>query len=322
MDFVIDDKNTARDTREVDKVTEILRSLVNADRALKEWIKTAAGMDAVVKLGSPLAGKQAFKEVKGTPFTAVVHNYIGSLLLSTKTQTAVDMVVDKLNNNEKVVVGLQSTNGKALEDFVKQNNIKKGDEIPDFGWQSLIRRAVSSTKKVTLKSAVDKEFDEVVFIPNDLMPPYIRAGYENVDKALENFQSDLPAAPIDYIRTELEQKYVWTVNGKVEVGDTPPKGVKARNLVVKEITGRENGIDYSGDIPKYITLDNPSRTSMISSYQNGEESKAGPIDVLIINSAGATGISLHASVDAFDQRPRHMIVLQPHGDISVFIQLL
>ena len=327
MDFVIDDKNTARDTREVDKVTEILRSLVNADRALKEWIKTAAGTEAVIKLGPPGAyigkvGPLAFKEVKGTPFTAVVHNYIGSLLLSTKTQTAVDMVVDKLNNNEKVVVGLQSTNGSALEDFVAQNNIKKGDEIPDFGWQTLIRRAVKSTTKVTLKSSVDKEMDKVVFIPNDLMPPSIRAGYENVDNALENFQSDLPAAPIDYIRTELEQKYVWTIDGKTHVGDTPPKGVKARNLVVKEITGRKNGIDYSGDVPKYVTLDNPSRTSMISSYQNGEESKAGPIDVLIINSAGATGISLHASVDAFDQRPRHMIVLQPHGDISVFIQLL
>ena len=322
MDFVIDDKNTARDTREVDKVTEILRSLVNADRALKEWIKTEAGKDAVIKLASPMAPKNSFKEVKGTPFTAVVHNYIGSLLLSTKTQTAVDMVVDKLNNNEKVVVGLQSTNGSALEDFVAQNNIKKGDDIPDFGWQTLIRRAVSSTKKVTLKSAVDKEFDEVVFIPNDLMPPTIRAGYENVDNALENFQSDLPAAPIDFIRTELEQKYVWTIDGKTHVGDTPPKGVKARNLVVKEITGRKSGINYSGDIPKYITLDNPSRTSMISSFQNGEESKAGPIDVLIINSAGATGISLHASVDAFDQRPRHMIILQPHGDISVFIQLL
>jgi hypothetical protein len=43
---------------------------------------------------------------------------------------------------------------------------------------------------------------------------------------------------------------------------------------------------------------------------------------LIINSAGATGISLHASVEAFDQRPRQMLVLQPHTDISVFIQLL
>lgn len=328
MDFVIDDKNTARDTREVDKVTEILRSLVNADRAFKEWIKTEGGKDTVVKLGPPgsymgKVGPTAFNDAKANSFTSVVHNYIGSLLLSTKTQTAVDMVVDKLNNNEKVVVGLQNTNGSALEDFVAQNNIKKGDDIPDFGWQTLIRRAVKSTTKVTLKSATgDKAMDQVVYVPYDLMPPTIRAGYENVDNALENFQSDLPVAPIDFIRTELEQKYVWTIDGKTQVGDTPPKGVKARHLVVKEITGRKNGIDYSGDIPKYVTLDNPSRTSMISSYQNGEESKAGPIDVLIINSAGATGISLHASVDAFDQRPRHMIVLQPHGDISVFIQLL
>lgn len=328
MDFVIDDQNTARDTREVDKVTEILRSLVNADRALKEWLKTDDGKNAVVKLGPPgsymgKVGPTAFNDAKANSFTSVVHNYIGSLLLSTKTQTAVDMVVDKLNNNEKVVVGLQNTNGSALEDFVAQNNIKKGDDIPDFGWQTLIKRAVKSTTKVTLKSATgDKDLDQVVYVPYDLMPPSIRAGYENVENALENFQSDLPAAPIDFIRTELEQKYVWTIDGKTQVGDTPPKGVKARHLVVKEITGRKNGIDYSGDIPKYVTLDNPSRTSMISSYQNGEESKAGPIDVLIINSAGATGISLHASVDAFDQRPRHMIVLQPHGDISVFIQLL
>ena len=328
MDFVIDDKNTARDTREVDKVTEILRSLVNADRAFKEWIKTEGGKDAIVKLGPPgsymgKVGPTAFNDTKANAFTSVVHNYIGSLLLSTKTQTAVDMVVDKLNNNEKVVVGLQSTNGSALEDFVSQNNIKNGDDIPDFGWQTLIRRAVKSTTKVTLKSATgDKAMDQVVYVPYEVMPPTIRAGYENVENALENFQSDLPAAPIDFIRTELEQKYVWTIDGKTHVGDTPPKGVKARHLVVKEITGRKNGIDYSGDVPKYVTLDNPSRTSMISSYQNGEESKAGPIDVLIINSAGATGISLHASVDAFDQRPRHMIVLQPHGDISVFIQLL
>jgi len=328
MDFVIDDKNTARDTREVDKVTEILRSLVNADRALKEWLKTEGGKDAVVKLGPPgsymgKVGPTAFNDAKANSFTSVVHNYIGSLLLSTKTQTAVDMVVEKLNNNEKVVVGLQNTNGSALEDFVAQNNIKKGDDIPDFGWQTLIKRAVKSTTKVTLKSATgDKAMDQVVYVPYDAMPPTIRAGYENVENDLENFQSDLPAAPIDFIRTELEQKYVWTINGKTQVGDTPPEGVKARHLVVKEITGRKNGIDYSGDVPKYVTLDNPSRTSMISSYQNGEESKAGPIDVLIINSAGATGISLHASVDAFDQRPRHMIVLQPHGDISVFIQLL
>jgi hypothetical protein len=243
-------------------------------------------------------------------------------LLSAKTQKAVDMVVDKMNNGEKVVVGLQNTNGSALDDYVEKNGIKIGGEIPDFGWQSLLKRAIDSTKKVTLKRA-DRLLEDVpVDIPYSMMPQFVKDGYDNLGKMLKDFQSDLPAAPIDYMRAELESKYVWTIDEKIHVGDTPPPGVKARHLVVKEVTGRSTGVDYSGDVPKYMALDKPERVSIISSFQNGEESQDGPIDVLIINSAGATGISLHASVEAFDQRPRHMIILQPHGDISVFTQLL
>jgi predicted methyltransferase len=329
MDFVTDDANAPRDIREVDKVTTILRSLVNADRALKEWSKDPSNQALIINtLGPPgsMLGKEgptAFAEAKGNPFTSVVHNYIGTLLLSAKTQTAVDMVIDKMNNGEKVVVGLQNTNGSALDDFVAKNGIKIGDEIPNFGWQTLLQRAIDSTRKITLKSATGNPKDNVkVEIPYSLMPPSIRAGYDNLADMVKDFQSDLPVAPIDYMRTQLEGKYVWTADGKTNVGDEPPAGVKARRLVVKEITGRNTAVDYSGDKPKYMALSNPERTEMISSFQNGEESENGPIDVLIINSAGATGISLHASTEAFDQRPRHMVVLQPHGDISVFIQLL
>jgi hypothetical protein len=334
MDFYPDettgDANAPRDIREVDKVTTILRALVNADRALKEWSKDPIIQDSIItKLGptGALMGKEpmvnVYKEAKGNPFTSVVHNYINNLLLSAKTQTAVDIVVDKMNNGEKVVVGLQSTNGSALEDFVEQNNIKVGDEIPNFGWQTLIQRAIDSTRKITLKASNGVEKDNIqVKIPIDMMPPSVRAGYDNLTKMLKDFQSDLPAAPIDYIRTELEKKYVWMIGDQTNVGDTPPPGVKARHLVVREITGRDTAVDYRGDTPKYMALDNPKRVEMISSFQNGEESQYGPTDVLIINSAGATGISLHASVEAFDQRPRQMLVLQPHTDISVFIQLL
>jgi hypothetical protein len=329
MEFVTDETNAPRDIREVDKVTTILRALVNADRALKQWMKSAQIQEELIKAFAPpgatmgKVGPDAFTEAKAGVFTSVVHNYIGTLLLSTKTQTAVDMVVDKMNNNEKVVVGLQSTNGSALDDFVTKNGIKVGDEIPNFGWQTLLQRAIDSTRKVTLKSATGNDKDNIkAEIPYSMMPPSVRAGYDNLANMLKDFQSDLPVAPIDYMRTQLENKYVWTIDGKTHVGDEPPAGVKARRLVVKEITGRKTAVDYSGDKPKYMALINPERTEMISSFQNGEESQNGPIDVLIINSAGATGISLHASVEAFDQRPRHMVVLQPHGDISVFIQLL
>jgi hypothetical protein len=329
MDFVTDNDNAPRDIREVDKVTTILRTLVNADRVLKEWTKSPEVQKSLVETLGPkgsMLGKQgpdAFTQAKGNGFTSVVHNYIGTLLLSAKTQKAVDMVVEKMNNGEKVVIGLQNTNGSALEDFVQKNGIKPGDEIPNFGWQTLIQRAIDSTRKITLKSATGNKKDDVkVEIPYSMMPQFVKDGYDNLAKMIKDFQSDLPVAPIDYMRAELQSKYVWTIDGKTQVGDTPPPGVKARHLVVKEVTGRSTGVDYSGDVPKYMSLDKPERVSIISSFQNGEDSQNGPIDVLVINSAGATGISLHASVEAFDQRPRHMIVLQPHGDISVFTQLL
>ena len=329
MDFVTDDDNAPRDIREVDKVTVILRALVNADRALKEWMKSAAVQEELIKTFAPPGstmgkiGPTAFTEAKSNMFTSVVHNYIGTLLLSAKTQTAVDMVVEKMNNNEKVVVGLQNTNGSALDDFVSKNGIKVGDEIPNFGWQTLLQRAIDSTRRVTLKSATGNKKDNIkAEVPYSMMPPSVRAGYDNLANMLKDFQSDLPVAPIDYMRDQLENKYVWIVDGKTQVGNDPPPGVKARHLVVKEITGRSTAVSYKGDVPKYMSLNNPERVAMISSYQNGEDSQNGPIDVLIINSAGATGISLHASTEAFDQRPRHMVVLQPHGDISVFIQLL
>jgi hypothetical protein len=257
MDFVTDEDNAPRDIREVDKVTAILRALVNADRALKEWVKDPSTQALIVNSLGPKGaifgteGPTAFKEAKGNTFTSVVHNYISNLLLSAKTQTAIDMVVDKMNNGEKVVVGLQNTSGSALEDFVEQNGIKVGDEIPNFGWQTLIQRAVDSTRRVTLKAISNKKKDNVrVQIPYDMMPPSIRAGYDNLKEMISSFQSDLPAAPIDYIRTELERKYVWTIDGQTQVGDTPPPGVKARHLVVREITGRSTAVDYRGDTPK------------------------------------------------------------------------
>jgi hypothetical protein len=329
MNFFTDEENAPRDSREFDKVTNILRSLVNADRALKQWVKKHETQKMLVEtFGGPEAtfgteGPNAFRGVSANPFTSVVHNYISDLLLSTKTQTTINMIVDNMNNGEKVVVGLKSTSGAALDDYVKKENIAVGSEIQNFGWQTMLQRAVNSTLRANLQSASkDPAKNKPIDIPVDALPGYVKEGYAKVAEMIKSFHSDLSAAPIDYIRAELQKKYVWNINGKVHVGDEAPAGVKARHLVVREITGRNNAIDYSGDVPKYITLNQPDRVQTISQFQDGEDSDKGPVDVLIINSAGATGISLHASVKAFDQRPRRMIVMQPHGDISVFIQLL
>ena len=324
------------DAREVDNITTALRALVTADRSLKEWLKQPGVKASIVRELGPAGssfGKvgDAFNDVKHQSFSSVVHNYIGQLLLATKIKAAVDATVEKMNNGEKVALALQNTMGAVLDAYVDKKDLLPGAELTDLGWQTVLRRGVDSTLKVTLKSPTGLT-DKKVYILFDMLPPSVRAEYARVEALIAAFQSPLPVSPIDAIRQQLEAKFVWTEDGidtngnaikKVKVGDTPPAGVAARHLVVREISGRANGIDYRHDVPRYMKLEDPDRVAVIAGFQNGDKAQeTGPVDVLILTAAGATGISLHASVDAFDQRDRHMIILQPHADISVFKQLL
>ena len=334
MNFV--EEGNPSDAREVDNITTALRALVTADRSLKEWLKQPGVKASIVRDLGPAGssfGKvgDAFNDVKHQSFSSVVHNYIGQLLLATKIKAAVDATVEKMNNGEKVTLALQNTMGAVLDAYVEKKDLSPGDDLTDLGWQTVLRRGVDSTLKVTLKSPSGL-LDTKVYILFDMLPPSVRAEYARVEALIAAFQSPLPVSPIDAIRQQLETKFVWTEDGtdtngnvvkKVKVGDTPPAGVAARHLVVREISGRANGIDYRHDVPRYMKLEDPDRVAVIAGFNNGDKAqKTGPVDVLILTAAGATGISLHASVDVFDQRDRHMIILQPHADISVFKQLL
>jgi hypothetical protein len=88
---------------------------------------------------------------------------------------------------------------------------------------------------------------------------------------------------------------------------------------VKEITGRSLTVDYTNaDDPKLSTMasEETDRVKTVHGFNNGQ------VDALVINVAGSTGISLHASERYKDQRQRHMIVAQPAQDINVFMQML
>ena len=61
---------------------------------------------------------------------------------------------------------------------------------------------------------------------------------------------------------------------------------------------------------------NAGKRMTLTKFNNGE------LDALILNSAGATGLSAHSSRDFKDQRQRAMLILQPFDDINTFTQLL
>ncbi len=336
MNYVTDEANAPRDGRLVDQVTSALRQIVFADRAMKAWIDDADSrpvIDALIPPGSSITHVASQdRQLDKSLFTSVVHNYIGQLLLATKVSKAVELAVAALNRGEKPVFSLQNTMETAIKDYAKEDGINQGDPAPGFGWKSLLKRGMRSARRVTLKSGTGKSaLKQHIFVPINVMPGYLAREFRRADELIAQLQTTLPGSPIDALRHMMGEYVSYTdAAGKVVYTKTPPAGAKTKPLVIREITGREETIDYSTPVPTLSRRKDPANVDMIRGYQgvyegkNGRVSRNDPstIDALIINSSGSTGISLHASVTATDQRPRHMFVLQPNPDIAVFKQTL
>lgn len=337
FEYVVDEENAPRDARAVDQATAVLRQIVYADRAFGAWVKSQDGQQAVGTLVPPgfeaiAAGTGADVAINKSEFTSVVHNYVGQLLLATKVRKAVEMTVAAINSGQKPVLTLQNTMEAALSDYVATEKVSEGDPLPGFGWKNILKRGITSARRVTFDAGTGNKADKVrVIVPTALMPAAIQAEFTRAEAMIADFESDLPGSPIDALRSELgKYRVVETADAdgvvSYQVTKTPPEGAKSRPLVAVEVTGREFGVDYSAPVPTYMRREDPDNLAIIRGFQGGSRadrpgaSRPAPIDVVILNSSGSTGISLHASEMAIDQRPRHMIVLQPNPDIAVFKQ--
>ena len=328
MNYVTDEANTPRDARLVDEVTTVLRAIVMADREFNAWLAlpgVTAGLTATYAGGlNPSTQQPMFPALGKSPFTSLVHNYIGQLLLAAKIDNAVENVVASLNRGKKPVIALQNTMEAALDDYIKTNNARNGDELADFGWQTVLGRGRDAARRIRFTASSGRPADDIeVIVPYERMPQSLRNEFARVQQMIDAFNSPLQVSPIDAITHKLQQYQVWEIDDRTVVGKEAPTGVKSRPLKVAEITGRGQGVDYRHEIPRLYNIEKPGRRAIINGFQN----LGGGIDVIILNSSGATGISLHAEVDKVnkpmhDQRPRHMFILQPNPDISVFKQML
>jgi thymidylate synthase len=85
-----------------------------------------------------------------------------------------------------------------------------------------------------------------------------------------------------------------------------------------EITGRTITLNYATGEP-ILT----SRSANIRQRVNAVRGfNSGETDVIILNQAGSTGLSLHASNKVKDQRKRHMLIVQPEKNIDTHMQML
>ncbi|TAN73729.1 MAG: hypothetical protein EPN20_03070, partial [Magnetospirillum sp.] len=206
----------------------------------------------------------------------------------------------------KPIIALANTMGAFIEQMAADTGILPGEPFPaDFG--RLLDRYLERSRDVLVGQAFgDKE--RVRLTDSQLG----RQGLDIIKRAkalIENTDwSSMPVSPIDHIRLRLEKA----------------------GYQVGEITGRHHIVDYvraeqqdgSEVIRPTYRVRSAGETSKAEHVRVRDGFNEGRVDAVILNQAGASGISLHASEAFSDRRPRTMHILQAHGNIDTHIQML
>ena len=287
------------DKKRSDMTSQALRSILEFDRLKNEAVDAAN--DEAAGAGGSATGLSSAEEsaMSTTNFAGLMHNVIAQAMLAQKVDAIVDAADEALKRGEKPVITLANTMGSFIEECAKKDGIKPGQPI-NLSFKDVYLRYLLKSRTAQEKRKGDGGKVEIVnewILSDEELGPAAVLAYEQAERIIEESGLDsLPASFIDAVEEKL----------------------RARGYRVAEYTGRNVGIDYSGEQPVLRTVDNSNLTH--SKVINGFNS--GDIDCVILNSSGSTGISMHASEKFADQRRRCMIVAQADLNIDTFMQTL
>jgi hypothetical protein len=237
---------------------------------------------------------------QSTNFTAIMHNLVNQLLLAQKAGPSVQMAIEALKNDQKPVLTVANTMESFLQEYVEEHGIKPNDPVT-LSFNDLLTRYLERTRTVLIKKPFSSEKGERRYLTDADLGAHGVALYKAAQKTIAKADlGSLPISPIDYMRDELERA-----------------GFK-----IAEITGRSSGISYADpSTPRYYVRSG-KETSIAGRRKAITDFNSGEAHAMVLNQAGATGLSLHASEKVKDQRRRHMILVQPEGNIDTHMQML
>ena len=243
-------------------------------------------------------------QVQSVNFGAGMHTLIDQMLLSLKAQDSVRHAVERLKAGEKVVMTVANTMGSFLDDYSEEMGIRVGDPI-DLSFADLYQKYLEKQRNIKIKHPGGR-VEEYRLTDQDL-GAYLTEEFNTIRSFINDAGfGDAPISPIDYIHNELNKVKIKDASGN------------ERNIKTGEITGRTTTINYSSGTP-ILTSRNPTIKNRVDTVDNFNDGK---IDVIILNQAGSTGLSLHASKRFKDQSKRHMIIVQPEKNIDTHMQML
>jgi hypothetical protein len=298
-------REIASEVEKAEKTMDIVRDIIGVGGKANRGAKTVdiQADDVAAAFGNELDDKgnavTASVDKPESPFSQV-HNYVGAFLTSLKADAAANSAIEAIKKGVKPVIVIQNTMGSAIDQLIEIGAAKVGE-----GFGGTFADVLDMMLEKTLIMPIKNNFtgkQSSVKIPLESMP----AGFQEEFKALKakirrtEFQN-MPFSPIDYIANKIKQA----------------------GYSMGELTGRDKYLDY-GDLKdgkpilkvKEIGNQAEYRKNTINGFNSGDT------DAFLFNVAGATGMSIHSSVDFKDQRQREMFILQPFGDINKFMQAI
>lgn len=236
---------------------------------------------------------------ESTNFTSVMHNLISQMLLALKADAAADRAIEALKRGEKPVITLANTMGSFIGDYVDGASLKGGDRI-GIGFRDLMRNYLEKSRMVTIK---DQEGNKTrIRLGDEDLGPAGMAFFKRAKDVIEKAPDidKVPLSPIDWIHHRLREE----------------------GYTSGEITGRQHTIEYQKSGEPIYRPRSGAQTSIAARRKAITGFNEGGLDALVLNQAGSTGLSLHASEKFKDQRRRRMILAQAEGNIDTHMQML
>ena len=288
-----DTTETKVDKQTAENMASSMRDILAFSRAKEVAVKDLKKQ--LDKRGAAIAGGPAEKtQVASANFGSIMHNLIDQMLLSLKVQSSIDHAIERLKAGEKVVMTVSNTMGSFLKDYADEMGLVAGDKV-DLSFKDMYLRYLEKQRVIKIKSPGGR-VDEYRLTDADLGPGLVQQ-FNDVKAFIEGAGfGSAPISPIDYLHAELNKA-----------------GYKT-----EEITGRTVTVNYSTGKPLLASRNSSiaKRVQAVKNFNNGTS------DVMILNQAGSTGLSLHASSKFDDKRKRHMIIIQPEKNIDTHMQML
>jgi len=285
------------DEKRFDQFAGVIEAIAEFDQAKNGRLKGSLGRN-LLKEGKAALPDGAIGEVgvNSTNFTSLLHNVTDQALLAMTADHVAGEAIEALKNGEKPFITLANTMGSFLSEYASVNELQAGDAI-SASYGDLLKRYVARSRDVTLGTP----FGEKIRRPltDAELGSDLTAKYAEIIKRIDAIDwSGMPVSPIDYVKNRIEKA----------------------GYTFGEFTGRTDGIDYSGEIPRYYrrTAQERSKAAAVLTEQGFND---GSIDAALANATAASGMSLHASEKFADQRPRVDLTWQADRDVTTHVQL-